>query len=87
QNYDVSCNCTHSFCWNCTEDAHSPVDCDTVEFYLERLHQCAKKELPFYLHGYDPPGYFNEFRTKLCELTSMTRNYFKNLVQALEWPG
>ncbi|KAF9596401.1 hypothetical protein IFM89_010665 [Coptis chinensis] len=51
------------------------------------IEKNQEKELPFYLHGYDPPGYFNEFRTKLCELTSMTRNYFKNLVQALEWPG
>ncbi|KAL1210197.1 putative E3 ubiquitin-protein ligase ARI11 [Cardamine amara subsp. amara] len=28
--YDVSCLCSHSFCWNCTEDAHRPVDCETV---------------------------------------------------------
>ncbi|KAF9605868.1 hypothetical protein IFM89_019840 [Coptis chinensis] len=30
ESYDVSCNCTFSFCWNCTEDAHRPVDCSTV---------------------------------------------------------
>ena len=29
-NYDVSCLCSHSFCWNCSEEAHRPVDCDTV---------------------------------------------------------
>ncbi|KAL5707842.1 RBR-type E3 ubiquitin transferase [Ranunculus cassubicifolius] len=28
--YDVSCKCEHPFCWNCSEDAHRPVDCDTV---------------------------------------------------------
>ncbi|PNX87420.1 putative E3 ubiquitin-protein ligase ARI7-like protein, partial [Trifolium pratense] len=29
-NYDVSCLCSYSFCWNCTEEAHRPVDCGTV---------------------------------------------------------
>ncbi|KAI3842386.1 hypothetical protein MKX03_031421 [Papaver bracteatum] len=28
--YDVVCNNGHSFCWNCLDDAHSPVDCDTA---------------------------------------------------------
>ncbi|CAN1171569.1 Probable E3 ubiquitin-protein ligase ARI7 [Linum perenne] len=30
-NYDVSCLCSHSFCWNCCEDRHRPVDCETVK--------------------------------------------------------
>ncbi|CAA7039787.1 unnamed protein product [Microthlaspi erraticum] len=29
-NHDVTCLCSHTFCWKCSEDAHSPVDCDTV---------------------------------------------------------
>lgn len=29
-NYDVTCSCSYSFCWNCTEEAHRPVDCSTV---------------------------------------------------------
>ncbi|KAL5816011.1 hypothetical protein ACOSQ3_024389 [Xanthoceras sorbifolium] len=29
-NFDVTCRCSHSFCWNCTEEAHRSVDCDTV---------------------------------------------------------
>ncbi|KFK25556.1 hypothetical protein AALP_AA8G130200 [Arabis alpina] len=33
-NYDVSCLCSCSFCWNCSEDAHSPVDCDTVSQWM-----------------------------------------------------
>ncbi|CAJ2643370.1 unnamed protein product [Trifolium pratense] len=33
-NYDVSCLCSYSFCWNCTEDAHRPVDCDTVSKWI-----------------------------------------------------
>ncbi|PRQ27176.1 putative transcription factor interactor and regulator CCHC(Zn) family [Rosa chinensis] len=28
--YDVSCSCSNSFCWNCVEEVHSPVQCDTV---------------------------------------------------------
>ncbi|VYS54139.1 unnamed protein product [Arabidopsis thaliana] len=32
--YDVSCLCSYKFCWNCCEDAHSPVDCETVSKWL-----------------------------------------------------
>ncbi|KAI3911167.1 hypothetical protein MKW92_033376 [Papaver armeniacum] len=28
--YDVVCNNGHSFCWNCLDDAHRPVDCNTA---------------------------------------------------------
>ncbi|XVF63941.1 hypothetical protein PTKIN_Ptkin09bG0127000 [Pterospermum kingtungense] len=28
QNFDVSCPCSHSFCWNGTQEAHHPVDCE-----------------------------------------------------------
>ncbi|RZC92882.1 hypothetical protein C5167_007907 [Papaver somniferum] len=28
--YDVVCNREHKFCWNCLDDAHRPVDCDTA---------------------------------------------------------
>jgi len=55
-----------------------------AESGLERLHQCAEKELQFYLEGDIPSKDFNEFRTKLAGLTSTTRNYFENLVRALE---
>ncbi|KAK1270886.1 putative E3 ubiquitin-protein ligase ARI7 [Acorus gramineus] len=204
--YDVSCTCSHNFCWNCTEEAHRPVDCSTVSkwilknsaesenmnwlclgawsdhgertggFYscnryetakqegvsrqkalsdlqqmqtvqleklsdkqsqpesqlkfiteawlqivecrrvlkwtyaygyylpehetakkqffeylqgeaeagLERLHKCAEKELQVFLDAETPSKDFNEFRTKLAGLTSVTRNYFENLVRALE---
>ncbi|KAL1200345.1 putative E3 ubiquitin-protein ligase ARI5 [Cardamine amara subsp. amara] len=33
---DVSCLCSHSFCWNCTEEAHRPVDCDTVAQWIRK---------------------------------------------------
>ncbi|KAL8159226.1 hypothetical protein V2J09_000763 [Rumex salicifolius] len=56
-----------------------------AEAGLERLHQCAEKELQSYLNSESGPSKdFNEFRTKLAGLTSVTRNYFENLVRALE---
>ncbi|PHT65059.1 putative E3 ubiquitin-protein ligase ARI8 [Capsicum annuum] len=55
-----------------------------AESGLERLHQCAEKELQGYLDAESPSKEFNEFRTKLAGLTSVTRNYFENLVRALE---
>jgi len=58
-----------------------------AEANLERLHQCAEKELHTYLSDRDPPHSqeeFRNFRTKLAGLTSITRNYFENLVRALE---
>ncbi|KAJ0973000.1 hypothetical protein J5N97_020959 [Dioscorea zingiberensis] len=55
-----------------------------AESGLERLHQCAEKELQLYLDAESPSKDFNDFRTKLAGLTSVTRNYFENLVRALE---
>ncbi|GKV40311.1 hypothetical protein SLEP1_g47972 [Rubroshorea leprosula] len=55
-----------------------------AESGLERLHQCAEKELQCYLTAEGQSKEFNEFRKKLSGLTSVTRNYFENLVQALE---
>ncbi|CAN8311388.1 unnamed protein product [Cochlearia groenlandica] len=33
--HDVFCLCLLSFCWNCSKDAHSPVDCKTAAKWLE----------------------------------------------------
>ncbi|RDX90148.1 putative E3 ubiquitin-protein ligase ARI7 [Mucuna pruriens] len=55
-----------------------------AESGLERLHQCAEKELQLFLSADGPSREFNDFRTKLAGLTSVTRNYFENLVRALE---
>ncbi|KAL8051589.1 hypothetical protein ABFX02_06G157500 [Erythranthe guttata] len=35
ENYDVACDCSHRFCWNCTGETHHPVDCKTVEKWIE----------------------------------------------------
>lgn len=55
-----------------------------AESGLERLHQCAEKELHQFLTADGPSKEFDEFRTKLAGLTSVTKNYFENLVRALE---
>lgn len=40
-----------------------------AEAGLERLHQCAEKELQTYLNAAGPTKDFNDFRTKLAGLT------------------
>ncbi|OWM67416.1 probable E3 ubiquitin-protein ligase ARI7 isoform X2 [Punica granatum] len=56
-----------------------------AESGLERLHQCAEKELHQFLSDEGAASSsFNDFRTKLAGLTSVTKNYFENLVRALE---
>ncbi|KAJ6289407.1 hypothetical protein OIU76_025263 [Salix suchowensis] len=55
-----------------------------AESGLERLHQCAEKELQQFIAADGPSKEFDEFRTKLAGLTSVTKNYFENLVRALE---
>ncbi|CAA7041657.1 unnamed protein product [Microthlaspi erraticum] len=34
ENYDVSCLCSYDFCWKCGEEAHRPVNCDTVSKWI-----------------------------------------------------
>ncbi|CAN0923375.1 Probable E3 ubiquitin-protein ligase ARI7 [Linum grandiflorum] len=36
KNYDVVCGCSHEFCFNCSEEAHRPVDCTTVEQWMRK---------------------------------------------------
>ena len=40
-----------------------------AEAGLERLHQCAEKDLQTYLNAEEPSKDFNDFRTKLTGLT------------------
>ncbi|KAH0724216.1 hypothetical protein KY284_000081 [Solanum tuberosum] len=28
--YSVICDCSNGFCWNCLEEIHRPIDCDTI---------------------------------------------------------
>ncbi|KAL3678281.1 hypothetical protein R1sor_021237 [Riccia sorocarpa] len=55
-----------------------------AEAALERLHQCAEKDLQEFLEGESWQNSFNDFRTKLAGLTSVTRTYFEKIVKALE---
>ncbi|PNX85463.1 putative E3 ubiquitin-protein ligase ARI8-like protein, partial [Trifolium pratense] len=67
-----------------------------AESGLERLHQCAEQEIQVFLSdNVNPSKEFNsdyvttsqefiDFRKKLTGLTIVTRNYFENLVRALE---
>ncbi|KAM5564781.1 putative E3 ubiquitin-protein ligase ARI8 [Rosa sericea] len=34
RSYDVSCLCSYSYCWSCTEESHRPVDCETVRKWI-----------------------------------------------------
>ncbi|CAN6826263.1 unnamed protein product [Brassica oleracea] len=36
ENYDVTCLCSYEFCWNCSEDAHRPVNCDMVSKWITK---------------------------------------------------
>lgn len=56
-----------------------------AEAGLERLHLCAEKELEIYLNVDESNSKtFDDFRIRLTGLTSVTKNYFENLVRALE---
>ena len=55
-----------------------------AESNLERLHHCTKKDMHDYLNKKCSDKEFNNFKAKLSGLTTVTRNYFENLVKALE---
>ncbi|PNX60663.1 putative E3 ubiquitin-protein ligase ARI8-like protein, partial [Trifolium pratense] len=64
-----------------------------AESGLERLHQCAEQEIQVFLRDINvapsaddvrPSKEFIDFRSKLAGLTIVTRDYFENLVRALE---
>uniref|UniRef100_A0A7C9ANZ0 RBR-type E3 ubiquitin transferase n=2 Tax=Opuntia streptacantha TaxID=393608 RepID=A0A7C9ANZ0_OPUST len=34
---NVTCRCLYRFCWKCTKEAHSPVDCSTVDKWMSEM--------------------------------------------------
>ncbi|KAI3842385.1 hypothetical protein MKX03_031420 [Papaver bracteatum] len=45
--YDVICGNEHSFCWNCLEDAHRLVDCDTVaKWAMQNINESGNCKKP-----------------------------------------
>ncbi|KAI3726331.1 hypothetical protein L1987_66128 [Smallanthus sonchifolius] len=51
--YDVSCFCKHGFCWKCMEDAHRPLDCETVGKWV--LKNNAEAENTNWILAYTKP--------------------------------
>ncbi|KAF9612155.1 hypothetical protein IFM89_038343 [Coptis chinensis] len=45
ESYDVACNCKCNFCWNCLEETHCPVKCDTVAKWMIK-NSAESKTLP-----------------------------------------
>ncbi|XP_060200894.1 probable E3 ubiquitin-protein ligase ARI8 [Lycium barbarum] len=41
ESYDVICDCSNGFCWNCVEEIHRPIDCDTIAKWISRNHEEA----------------------------------------------
>lgn len=54
-----------------------------AERHLDRLHQCAAKDVQVFLDQ-DTPTNFNEFRIKIVELTNKAYDCFEYFVQYLE---
>ncbi|KAJ7954537.1 RBR-type E3 ubiquitin transferase [Quillaja saponaria] len=52
-NYDLSCLCSFMFCWNCSEDAHRPVNCDTVAKWV--LKNTSEAENTKWISAYCKP--------------------------------
>lgn len=50
---------------------------------MERLHRHVENELKEFLYV-GPRDEFNDFRVNLINLTRVTKDYFKNMVKALE---
>jgi ariadne-1 len=55
-----------------------------AESGLEKLHHCAEKDIHDFLEVKSTPEKINNFRATLTDRTNATRNYFENLVKALE---
>lgn len=55
-----------------------------AESSLERFHDCAERELKIFIDPDELSDSFDDFRLNLIQLTGVTKNYFKNLVTALE---
>ncbi|XP_070670406.1 probable E3 ubiquitin-protein ligase ARI8 [Malus domestica] len=50
-NYDVSCLCSNSFCWNCTVEIHRPVDCATAGKWTAK-NKDERLELKFIIEAW-----------------------------------
>ncbi|XP_065847102.1 probable E3 ubiquitin-protein ligase ARI8 [Euphorbia lathyris] len=53
KNWDVVCDCSFEFCWNCQEESHSPVDCATVLEWEKK--NTNESENVSWIHAYTKP--------------------------------
>lgn len=51
--FDVTCICLASFCWNCGEEGHRPLDCETVKLWLSK--NMSESENVNYILSYCKP--------------------------------
>ncbi|KAK1354200.1 hypothetical protein POM88_047456 [Heracleum sosnowskyi] len=53
ERFDVTCDCSFSFCWNCLEESHRPVKCETVAKWV--LENSSEQRTN--------PSYFQNFQS------------------------
>ncbi|KAG5251321.1 E3 ubiquitin-protein ligase [Salix suchowensis] len=51
--FDVTCRCLTSFCWNCEEECHRPMDCETVRKWISK--NSSESENVNYILAYCKP--------------------------------
>lgn len=74
-------------CFPCCIEALIVNAVGEAESGLERLHQCAEKELQGYLDAEGPTKEFNEFRTKLAGLTRYLDSELNLELQSISTSG
>lgn len=51
---EVVCDCSHKFCWNCLEECHRPIDCDTVKKWVSMINEGESQNL-YWIIGNSKP--------------------------------
>jgi ariadne-1 len=51
---EVVCNCSYKFCWNCLQESHRPIDCDTVKKWVSMINDDESQSLSW-IHGNSKP--------------------------------
>ncbi|KAL9165326.1 hypothetical protein ABFS82_06G164200 [Erythranthe guttata] len=52
--YDVTCDCSHRFCWNCLEETHRPMDCETADTWRKQ-NTCFEADTVRWISSYTKP--------------------------------
>jgi ariadne-1 len=51
---EVVCNCSYKFCWNCLQESHRPIDCDTVRKWVSMISDGESQNLYWILRNSKP---------------------------------